>query len=119
MNDGTEHFLVLNLQALPKLFQPLKVRSLEFKNRIFVSPMCQYSAKDGIPSDWHLVHLGAFAVRGPGLVFSEATSVTPNGEDSLLVCDGGLCPGFDLVTTSRRELTRVIWAPSPSRTDHT
>lgn len=61
------------------LFTPLPLRELEIRNRIFVSPMCQYSAIDGIANDWHLVHLGARAVGGAGLVMIEATGVSPEG----------------------------------------
>ena len=50
------------------LFSPFKLRELTFRNRIFVSPMCQYSSRDGMPTDWHLVHLGSRAVGGAGLV---------------------------------------------------
>jgi len=57
------------------LFSPLKIKGLEFKNRIFVSPMCQYSSDDGMPNDWHLVHLGSRAVGGASLVMVEATAV--------------------------------------------
>ena len=64
---------------MSKLFSPLKIREIEFKNRIFVSPMCQYSSCDGIPNDWHLVHLGSRAVGGSGLIIAEATSVSPEG----------------------------------------
>ncbi|MCJ1443254.1 MAG: hypothetical protein MMC23_003752 [Stictis urceolatum] len=63
----------------PKLFQPLQIRSLKFQNRIFLSPLCQYSAQDGHFTDWHLAHLGGILKRGPGLTFIEATSVTPEG----------------------------------------
>ncbi|KAH7325469.1 FMN-linked oxidoreductase [Rhizoctonia solani] len=64
---------------IPKLFQPLKIRDVEFKNRIWVSPMCLYSALDGHMTDWHLVHLGAFAIRGAGMVMLESTAVSPEG----------------------------------------
>lgn len=65
------------------LFESLTLRSVEFRNRIFVSPMCQYSAgTDGVPTDWHLVHLGSRAVGGAGLVMSEATAVTAEGRIS-------------------------------------
>ena len=64
------------------LFSPLCLRELEFKNRIFVSPMCQYSCIDGMPTDWHLVHLGSRAVGGAGLVMAEATAVVPEGRIS-------------------------------------
>ncbi|HEX8042987.1 oxidoreductase, partial [Candidatus Deferrimicrobium sp.] len=61
------------------LFSPIRLRELVFKNRIFVSPMCQYSAVDGVPTDWHLVHLGCRAIGGAALVMTEATAVSPEG----------------------------------------
>jgi 2,4-dienoyl-CoA reductase-like NADH-dependent reductase (Old Yellow Enzyme family) len=61
------------------LFSPIKIKSIEFKNRIVVSPMCQYSATDGFANDWHLVHLGSKAVGGAALVAIEATAVSPEG----------------------------------------
>lgn len=64
------------------LFSPLTIRNITLKNRIVVSPMCQYSSIDGFANDWHLVHLGTRAVGGAGLVFTEATSVTPEGRIS-------------------------------------
>ncbi len=64
------------------LFTPLKMRGIEIRNRIGVSPMCQYSANDGLADDWHLVHLGSRAVGGAGLVIAEATAVTPEGRIS-------------------------------------
>ncbi len=64
------------------LFSPLKIRGIEFKNRIGVSPMCQYSSIDGVPTDWHLVHLGSRAVGGAALVIAEATAVSPEGRIS-------------------------------------
>ncbi|KAF9528422.1 hypothetical protein CPB83DRAFT_791794 [Crepidotus variabilis] len=66
-------------KPLPKLFQPLRIRGVEFQNRIFVAPMCQYSAEDGIISPWHLAHLGGIFTRGPGLTILEATAVIPEG----------------------------------------
>jgi len=65
-----------------KLFTPLTLRELTFKNRVFVSPMCQYSSDDGMPTDWHLVHLGSRAVGGAALVMVEATAVAPEGRIS-------------------------------------
>lgn len=65
-----------------KLFSPLKIREIEFRNRIGVSPMCEYSAKDGHPQPWHFVHLGSRAVGGAGLVFTEATAVEARGRIS-------------------------------------
>jgi 2,4-dienoyl-CoA reductase-like NADH-dependent reductase (Old Yellow Enzyme family) len=64
------------------LFSPLKLRDIEFKNRIFVSPMCQYSSVEGMPNDWHFVHLGSRAVGGAALVMVEATAVSPVGRIS-------------------------------------
>lgn len=65
-----------------KLFTPLRIREIEFKNRIAVSPMCQYSARDGHPTTWHLVHLGSRAVGGAALVMTEATGVQTIGRIS-------------------------------------
>jgi len=62
-----------------KLFSPLQLRSVTFPHRVFVSPMCQYSSEDGLPNDWHLVHLGSRAVGGASLVCVEASGVTPEG----------------------------------------
>lgn len=64
------------------LFSPLTLRSITFRNRIFVSPMCQYSSPDGVSGDWHLVHLGSRAVGGAGLVMVEATAVSHEGRIS-------------------------------------
>lgn len=68
--------------GIPALFTPLKLRDLEIPNRIFLSPMCMYSAKEGVPNNWHLVHLGARAAGGFGLVMAEATAVVPEGRIS-------------------------------------
>ena len=70
------------------LFSPLELRSITFRNRIFVSPMCQYSSQDGLPTDWHFVHLGSRAVGGAGMVMVEATAVSPEGRIS--PADSGL-----------------------------
>jgi 2,4-dienoyl-CoA reductase-like NADH-dependent reductase (Old Yellow Enzyme family) len=64
------------------LFDPLAIRDITFANRVFVSPMCQYSSIDGYASDWHFVHLGSRAVGGAGLVLTEATAVLPEGRIS-------------------------------------
>ncbi|KZS94490.1 FMN-linked oxidoreductase [Sistotremastrum niveocremeum HHB9708] len=63
----------------PSLFTPIKIRGVEFPNRLWVSPMCQYSAEDGHLTDWHFSHLGGIISRGPGLTIVEATSVTDIG----------------------------------------
>jgi 2,4-dienoyl-CoA reductase-like NADH-dependent reductase (Old Yellow Enzyme family) len=65
--------------ALPLLFQPMTLRGVTTKNRIVVSPMCQYLSRDGAPTDWHLVHLGKFAMGGAGVVFFEDTAIEANG----------------------------------------
>lgn len=68
--------------SAPNLFSPLTIRSLTLKNRILVSPMCQYSCEDGFANDWHLVHLGSRAVGGAAAVITEAAAVTPEGRIS-------------------------------------
>ena len=106
----------------------MKIRELEFKNRIFVSPMCQYSAKDGIPNDWHLVHLGSRAVGGAGLVLTEATAVSPEGRISPgdlgiwsdehadvfrritdFVKSQGAAVGIQLAHAGRKASTKIPW----------
>ncbi|MET0624921.1 MAG: NADH:flavin oxidoreductase/NADH oxidase [Pyrinomonadaceae bacterium] len=67
---------------MSRLFSAFSLRGLEFRNRVFVSPMCQYSSRDGLPNDWHMVHLGSRAVGGAGLVCVEATAVSPEGRIS-------------------------------------
>ncbi len=113
---------------MSKLFSPIKIRELEFRNRIFVSPMCQYSAKDGVPNDWHLVHLGSRAVGGAGLVVTEATGVSPEGRISPadlgiwndtqvdafrritnFVKSQGSIPGIQLAHAGRKASTKVPW----------
>jgi 2,4-dienoyl-CoA reductase-like NADH-dependent reductase (Old Yellow Enzyme family) len=64
------------------LFSPLKIKNIELKNRIAVSPMCEYSSEDGFANDWHLVHLGSKAVGGAGLIITEATAVSAEGRIS-------------------------------------
>ncbi|WP_316797070.1 NADH:flavin oxidoreductase/NADH oxidase [Pedobacter agri] len=64
---------------MSKLFSPLNLKDVTLKNRIVISPMCQYSAIDGFANDWHLVHLGSRAVGGAGLIIQEATAVVPEG----------------------------------------
>ena len=69
---------------MTSLFSPLTLRGTTFRNRLWVAPLCQYSVekRDGVPTDWHLVHLGSFALGGAGLVMTEATSVSPEGRIS-------------------------------------
>lgn len=80
---------VMRIRNVPsQLFQPLSLRSTELANRIVVAPMCMYSADEGTPTDWHLMHLGQFSVSGAGLVFVEATGVEAAGR----ITPG--CPGL-------------------------
>ena len=67
---------------MPSLTDPLTIRSLTLRNRVGISPMCMYSAEDGVPNDWHLVHLGSRAAGGAGLIFTEASAVEPRGRIS-------------------------------------
>lgn len=67
---------------MPALFEPITLRELTVRNRVWLAPMCQYSAVDGVPGDWHLVHLGARAVGGFGLVLTEAAAVAADGRIS-------------------------------------
>jgi len=73
---------------MSNLFDPFTLRGLTIKNRVWVSPMCQYSATDGVVGDWHMAHLGAFATGEAGLVMAEATGVVPEGRISIG------CPGI-------------------------
>ncbi|MCE9545417.1 MAG: NADH:flavin oxidoreductase/NADH oxidase [Planctomycetia bacterium] len=81
---------------MPCLFQEFRLKDILLRNRIAVSPMCQYSSEDGYPTDWHLVHLGARAIGGAGLVTVEATAVSPEGRispaDSGIWSDGHIEP---------------------------
>jgi 2,4-dienoyl-CoA reductase-like NADH-dependent reductase (Old Yellow Enzyme family) len=86
------------------LFSPLKLRSVEFPNRIGVSSMCQYSSEDGFATDWHLVHLGARAQGGAGLVMVEASAVTPEGR----ISDGDLGIWKDEHVTQLRRIVEFI-----------
>ena len=116
-----------NSSSVP-LFDPLRIHGVEFRNRIFVSPMCEYSSTDGLPNDWHLVHLGSRAVGGAGLVFTEATAVSPEGRISpsdtgiwssahaaafariaAFVRAHGAVPGMQLAHAGRKASTAVPW----------
>jgi 2,4-dienoyl-CoA reductase-like NADH-dependent reductase (Old Yellow Enzyme family) len=110
------------------LFQPFTIRGVTLKNRIVVSPMCQYSSVDGMADDWHLVHLGSRAVGGAGLIFVEATAVTAQGRitpgdmgiwddrhieplariASFIKRVGGV-PGIQLAHAGRKASCRVPW----------
>ncbi|MDB5191699.1 MAG: namA [Segetibacter sp.] len=67
---------------MSNLFSPLTIRTIQFHNRIVVSPMCQYSSTEGFATDWHLVHLGSRAIGGAALIIAEATAVSPEGRIS-------------------------------------
>ncbi len=113
---------------MSQLFSPLSIRGIEFKNRIFVSPMCQYSSEDGNPTDWHLVHLGSRAVGGAALVIAEATAVSPEGRISpqdigiwsdqhipafqkitKFIKQQGSVPGIQLAHAGRKAGTKAPW----------
>src|SRR6202451_3723609 len=87
-----------------KLFTPLKIREIELKNRIVVSPMCEYSAKDGHPQPWHMVHLGSRAVGGAALVMTEASAVEARGRIS--AADAGIYD--DAHVESWRPITEFV-----------
>lgn len=112
----------------PILFSPITFRSIEARNRIMVSPMCQYSAPDAIPSDWHLVHLGSRALGGAGIAMTEATAVEPIGRISLydvglwnddqeqsfrriaeFVASSGAVPGIQLAHAGRKASHSRPW----------
>ena len=69
----------IHSSSRPHLFEPMTIKSVTLRNRIGVSPMCEYSSVDGAATDWHLVHLGSRAVGGAGLVVAEASAVSPEG----------------------------------------
>lgn len=83
----------------PRLFEPITLRSLTVRNRVWLAPMCQYSAVDGMPADWHLVHLGALAAGGFGMLIAEATAVVPDGRIS--AADTGLWTDEQAVAWAR------------------
>jgi len=113
---------------MPDLFSPLTIRSVTFRNRIAVSPMCEYSSEDGFADDWHLVHLGCRAVGGAGLVLTEAAAVEPRGRISpadlgvwkdehiemlariaRFIRRQGAAPGIQLAHAGRKGSTRTPW----------
>lgn len=75
-------FAARTKDALPPMFQPFRLRDMVVPNRVVVSPMCQYSAKNGVPNDWHLAHLGSRAIGGAGLIFTEMTDVSEDARIS-------------------------------------
>lgn len=112
------------------LFEPLKVRAVTLRNRIAVSPMCQYSCEDGLANDWHFVHLGSRAVGGAAIVFCEATAVLPEGRISpqdlgiwsdrhaealarivKFIHEQGSLAGIQLAHAGRKASTYRTWSP--------
>ncbi|MCW3477621.1 NADH:flavin oxidoreductase/NADH oxidase [Limobrevibacterium gyesilva] len=112
----------------PKLFQPITFRSVTARNRITVGPMCQYSAKDGLADDWHVQHLGARAMGGAGIVFTEACHVsaigritpgclglyTPEHQAMIqrlaaIITYGGAVPGLQIAHAGRKASSNVPW----------
>jgi 2,4-dienoyl-CoA reductase-like NADH-dependent reductase (Old Yellow Enzyme family) len=86
---------------MTQLFTPLALRGITLKNRIVISPMCQYSAEDGFTNDWHFVHLGSRAVGGASLIILEATAVSPEGRitpDDLGIWKDEHVPGLRRIT---------------------
>src|SRR5882724_9676353 len=126
--------------ATPKavhLFTPLQIREVHLRNRIGVSPMCEYSSTDGYANDWHFVHLGSRAVGGAAIVFTEATAVLPEArispEDLGLWSDGhiemlgrivsfiheqGSIAGMQLAHAGRKASTRRPWEGQGSIPEH-
>lgn len=113
---------------MSRLFTPLTLRGTTMRNRAWVAAMCQYSSTDGFPGDWHLVHLGALARGGAGLVVSEATAVTPEGRISpqdagiwsdeqgrayeritAFIRSQGAVPGIQLAHAGRKASTQRPW----------
>lgn len=113
---------------MSQLFTPLTLRGLTFKNRVFVSPMCQYASEDGMPNEWHMVHLGSRAVGGAALVLVEATAVSPEGRISpfdtgiwsdrhaaafkpitVFLAAQGCVPGIQLAHAGRKASTDAPW----------
>lgn len=118
--------------STPALFTPYSVRSVTMRNRLWVAPMCEYSVEkhDGVPTDWHLVHLGGFARGGAGLVITEATAVSAEGRISLedtgiytdeqrdawarivgFIHSQGAVAGIQLAHAGRKASTWRPWAP--------
>ncbi|HEX8027317.1 MAG TPA: FAD-dependent monooxygenase, partial [Vicinamibacterales bacterium] len=116
----------------PPMFTPFRLRDLVIPNRVVVSPMCQYSAEDGMPDDWHLVHLGSRALGGAGLIMTEMTDISPEGRISP-GCTGMYKPehvtawkrvvdfvhqhsptkiGMQLAHAGRKASTRLAWEGS-------
>ena len=117
--------------STPLLFQPITFRSVTARNRIVVAPMCQYSAQDGLGDDWHVQHLGARAMGGAGIVFTEATHVSAIGRITpyclglwnaqhqtlltrlaAIITRGGAVPGIQIAHAGRKASTTRTWEGS-------
>src|SRR3546814_13738673 len=96
-------------EKVPPMFLPFKLRGMTMRNRIVMSPMAMYSAVDGVPDDFHLVHYGARALGGAGLIVTEMTCVSPDGR----ITPGCTGLGVDTQYTPCRPITALI--PSPPR----
>lgn len=122
----------MSADGRPVLFSTLAIREVTLRNRIMLSPMCQYSAVDGLANDWHLVHLGARAVGGAALVVTEATAVEERGRISPsdlgiwseahvaplarlagVIERGGAVPGIQLAHAGRKASTKLPWVSGP------
>ena len=121
---------------MPHLFDPFTIKSVTLRNRIGVSPMCQYSSEDGLANDWHLVHLGSRALGGAALVIAEATGVSPEGRITpgdagiwsdkhieplarinRFVKQHGAVPGIQIAHAGRKASAAVPWAGGAHRAD--
>src|SRR3984957_15277640 len=126
-----------NTASSPHLFQPLTIKSVTLRNRIGVSPMCEYSSEDGVATDWHLVHLGSRAVGGAGLVMAEATAVSAEGRitpgDAGIWADKhiepiarinrfvksqGAVPGIQIAHAGRKASAALPWKGGASLVDN-
>ena len=134
--NATDGLVSPREEKMPHLFDTLTVKDVTLRNRIGVSPMCQYSSDDGVANDWHLVHLGSRAVGGAGLVMAEATAVEPRGRITLhcaglwddtqieplsrivrFIQDNGAVPGMQLAHSGRKGSCTRPWAGNRSLHD--
>ncbi|MCW5946865.1 MAG: NADH:flavin oxidoreductase/NADH oxidase [Fimbriimonadales bacterium] len=116
---------------MPSLFDPITIRSVTARNRAWMSPMCQYSAVDGVPNEWHLVHLGSRAIGGAGMIVVEATAIEPEGRITpgctgiwndeqadawskivMFIQRYGAIPAIQLAHAGRKASTHVPWSPT-------
>jgi len=131
MKSGKIRFLIYCFfirSNMSILYSPVAIRNITLKNRLAMSPMCQYSAKDGFVSDWHLVHYGTRATGGAGLIIVEATAVRPEGritpgdlglwsdehiaglqKTADFIHSQGSVPGIQLAHAGRKSSCSVSW----------